>query len=179
VDELLRQGISAARTGQRERARDLLMRVLEQDQENATAWLWLGGVVDSLEEQEICLENVLALDPTHDAARKGLAWVRQQQEATPPMPAEPILPFSPPQAREPVSPAAAILREDFARRLPPPPPEPEPLPIPVLDEFTDEYLCPYCAAQTAPDDRKCPPAETTYGPKLGGARNGLRGYGLR
>ncbi len=156
MDELLRQGISAARSGQRERARDLLMRVVEQDQENVTAWLWLSGVVDSLEEQEICLENVLALDPTRDTARKGLAWVRQQQEVTPPVPAEPILSSSSPQAREPVSPAAAILREDFARRLTPPPPEPEPPSIPLLDELDDEYLCPYCAAQSAPDDRKCP-----------------------
>jgi tetratricopeptide (TPR) repeat protein len=156
VDELLRQGISAARSGQRERARDLLMRVVRQNQENVTAWLWLSGVVDSLEVQEICLENVLALDPTHDTARKGLAWVRQQQEATPPVPAEPILPFSSPQAREPVSPAAAILREDFARRLPPPPPEPEPPPIPLPDELDDEYQCPCCAAQSAPDDRNCP-----------------------
>jgi tetratricopeptide (TPR) repeat protein len=156
VDELLQQGISAARSGQRERACDLLIQVVEQDQENVTAWLWLSGVVDSLDEQEICLENVLALDPTHDTARKGLAWVRQQLEATPSVPVEPNLPSSSQQTKEPVSLAAAILHEDFARRMPPPPPEPKPPPIAIHDEFDDEYLCPYCAAQTAPDERKCP-----------------------
>jgi hypothetical protein len=51
--------------------------------------------------------------------------------------------------------AAAILHEDFAARRPPPEPELPP-PVPPPDEFEDEYLCPYCAAPTRPDDRKCP-----------------------
>ena len=79
ADRLLREGIAAAKAGQRERARDLLMRVVEQDEENVSAWLWLSGVVDSLDDQEICLENVLALDPDNEAARKGLASVRKQK----------------------------------------------------------------------------------------------------
>jgi tetratricopeptide (TPR) repeat protein len=58
-------------------------------------------------------------------------------------------------ARKPVSPAAAVLREDFARHQPSPEPEPEPQPVPSRDEFEDEYLCPYCAAPTRPDDREC------------------------
>ncbi len=165
MDELLREGIAAAEAGQRERARDLLMRVVEMDEENVMAWLWLSGVVDSLDEREICLENVLALDPANAAARKGLAWVRKQKEAGVSGLAEtqqsPFLPQeSPaaelPYARKPVSPAAAVLRQDFARRLPPPEPEPELPPVPLQDEFDDEYLCPYCAARTDPDDRKCP-----------------------
>jgi len=56
---------------------------------------------------------------------------------------------------KPVTLAGAILREDFARRRPPPKPAPEPPPTPPQDEFDNEYLCPYCAAQTHPDDRKC------------------------
>jgi tetratricopeptide (TPR) repeat protein len=164
VDELLREGIAAAKSGQRERARDLLMRVVEQDEENVTAWLWLSGVVDSLDEREVCLENVLALDPANAAARKGLAWVRRQKEVGVSSLAEtqhgPSLPpespaAQPTYARKPVSPAAAVLRQDFARRLPPPEPKPEPPPVPLRDEFDDEYLCPYCAAQTEPEERKC------------------------
>jgi len=165
VDDTLREGITAARAGQREQARDLLMQVVEQDEENVLGWLWLSGVVESLEEREICLENVLALDPANEAARKGLAWVREQRRADPSIPREPETPSPPPQevsgrgptsAGKPVSAAAAVLREDFARRQPPPEPEPELPPLPLRDEFEDEYLCPYCAAQTAPDDRQCP-----------------------
>ena len=81
MDELLQEGIAAAKSGQRERAYDLLMQVVEEDKENVLAWLWLSGVADSLDDREICLENVLALDPTNVAARKGLAQVREQKKA--------------------------------------------------------------------------------------------------
>lgn len=164
MDELLHEGMAAARAGQRERAREMLMRAVELDQENATAWLWLSDVVDSLDEREVCLENVLTLDPAHAAARKGLAWVREQKamassSSAEAMPLAPAMPEMPPAehkvARKPVSPAAAMLREDFARHQPPPEPEPEPPPVPLRDEFEDEYLCPYCAAPTRPDDREC------------------------
>jgi tetratricopeptide (TPR) repeat protein len=160
VDALLGEGIAAAKSGQRERARDLLTRVVEQDESNVLGWLWLSGVVDSLEDQEICLENVLALDPTHDAARRRLGWVRKQKEPSVSDSGQEIPSPSPSpestQARKPVSPAAAVLREDFARRQPPPEHEPELPPLPPQDEFDDEYQCPYCAAQTVPDDRQCP-----------------------
>lgn len=165
MDDTLREGISAARAGQRERARDLLMQVVARDEENVQAWLWLSGVVDSLDDQETCLQNVLALDPGNAPARKGLAWVRQQKRSSPSSPSKPQFPSSPPgemparqptSARAPVSTAAAVLREDFARRQPRLEPVPEPPPLPLRDEFEDEYLCPYCAAQTAPDDRQCP-----------------------
>jgi tetratricopeptide (TPR) repeat protein len=110
VDDLLHDGIAAAKSGQRQRARDLLTRVADRDQRNVVAWLWLSSVMDQLEEREICLKNALILDPDNAAARKGLVWVEQQKEAQ-------------------VSSSA--------------------------DEFDDAYLCPYCAAPTEPDDRKC------------------------
>jgi tetratricopeptide (TPR) repeat protein len=176
--ERLREGIAAAKAGQRERARDLLMRVVEQDEENLAAWLWLSGVVDGLDDKEVCLENALALDPANEAARKGLEWVRRKKEAAlpprrPASPAAAILgddfgrrrvaaeagPPASPAAPEPAArsntAAAAILREDFARRQPPPEPELPP-PVPPPDEFADEYLCLYCAAPTRPEDRLCP-----------------------
>ena len=88
VDQLLRQSIAAAKSGQRERARELLARVLEQDEKNASAWLWLSGVVDGLDDREVCLENVLALDPGHEVARQGLAMLRRQKGAGAPPPAK-------------------------------------------------------------------------------------------
>jgi tetratricopeptide (TPR) repeat protein len=162
MEEVLRQGIAAAKAGQRERARDLLMQVVEQNEGNLPAWLWLSGVLDSLEDQVICLENVLALDPDNQAARKGLAWLREQQATTPPADPEAVPSYPDPAAaaatspRPSASPAGAMLRGDFARRQPPPEPEPEPPPPPPDDGLRDEYQCPYCAAGTAPDDRTCP-----------------------
>ncbi len=174
----LREGIAAAKAGQRERARDLLVRVVEEDEENLRAWLWLSDVMDSLTDKEVCLENVLELDPANEAARKGLDWIRQKKEAgLPPrrpvspaaailgddfgrrrVTAEPALPASaaePAPAARSNTAAAAILREDFAARQPPPEPELPP-PVPPPDEFADEYLCPYCAASTRPEERLCP-----------------------
>jgi tetratricopeptide (TPR) repeat protein len=174
----LREGIAAAKAGQRERARELLVRVVEEDEENLQAWLWLSGVMDSLDDKEVCLENALELDPANEAARKGLDWIRQKKEAgrpprRPVSPAAAILgddfgrrrvtaePALPAPAAEPAptarsnTAAAAILREDFARRQPPPEPELPP-PVPPPDEFADEYLCPYCAAPTRPEERLCP-----------------------
>src|SRR5512137_586382 len=78
---LLREGIEAARAGQKERARELLQEIVETDQTNLQAWLWLSSVVDEWADKRVCLENVLTLDPNHQAAQAGLAWLDRQ---TPP-----------------------------------------------------------------------------------------------
>ncbi|MBN1979216.1 MAG: hypothetical protein JW918_17605 [Anaerolineae bacterium] len=139
VDEWLREGIAAAKAGQDERARELLIRVVACDERNAQAWLWLSGVAESLEDRKACLENVIEIDPDNAAAHKGLAWVQQQmeQQDSSPAPAQEVPPFTvsleevsadfaplapmsePPvvdRTRTPVSPAAAMLKEDFAHR---------------------------------------------------------------
>ena len=157
LEARLRAGIAAAKAGQHERARDLLMSVVAQDEENVLAWLWLSGVTDSLDDREICLENVLALDPDNDTARKGLAWVQKQKGIQPSPPAEKMPPSPPPTepapSKRPASPAAAILSDEFAPLSSTP--KSELSPTPVQDEFGNEYLCPTCAAPTHPDDRKC------------------------
>lgn len=151
--QLMREGTAAAKAGQRERARELLTRVVEYDEKNIPAWLWLSDVVDGLDERQVCLENVLSLDPYNDAAHKGLGLIQRQKEEQQPPPAfvteSPVMT----RAQTPATPAAAILRDDFASRRPPEP-EPEP-PPPPRDEFGNEYLCPYCATLTEPQDRKC------------------------
>jgi tetratricopeptide (TPR) repeat protein len=205
----LREGIAAVKAGQNERAHDLLIRVVARDEQNAQAWLWLSSVVDDLEDRKVCLENVLEIDPDNDAARKGLAWVCRQMEEQPEAKAPPIpeqaSPFSVPlggaaaeaaapaavpeppvvaRTRNPVSPAAAMLREDFTGRQPPPEPaaaldaadsqESATAPtgyelslesetgveltfsnVRTQDEFSNEYGCPYCAAETEPNDNRC------------------------
>jgi tetratricopeptide (TPR) repeat protein len=190
TEELLRTAVAAAKSGQRERARDLLMQVVAQDEGNLLAWLWLSGVVDSLDDQEICLENVLALDPGHEAARMGLAWVLQQKRRaqaegradaapTPLPPADPApqiqkppsladgMKAVPPQPPSPKaahiggpSTAVSVLGEEYVRRHSRS--DAEYAPSLVQDPFGDEYQCPYCAAQTLPDDSGC----KTCGKKL-------------
>jgi len=78
--DLLQQGITAAKAGQKETARRLLTQVVEQDENNIMAWLWLSGVVESLDDKQVCLENVLTLDPNHQFARKGWTKYRRRKE---------------------------------------------------------------------------------------------------
>ncbi len=77
IAALLREGIAAAKAGDRVQASRLLSRVTALDADNVQAWLWLSGVVAPLEECAACLEHVLALAPDHAAARRGLQRVRQ------------------------------------------------------------------------------------------------------
>ena len=72
TSDLLQQGIALARAGQREQARNILMQVVELDEQNESAWLWLSGVVDSDDDKAVALENVLALNPNNEWAKRGL-----------------------------------------------------------------------------------------------------------
>src|SRR5690349_24343674 len=83
TDTLLEQGISAAITGRREEARALLAQVVEADDRNEQAGLWLSGLVEDPEEIRTCLGNVLHLNPDTVKAQQGLAWVEQRHGARP------------------------------------------------------------------------------------------------
>ena len=78
---LLNKAIIAAKAGRKTEARQLLEAVLDADERNERAWLWLSGVVDSDEERVICLENVLSINPDNQAARRGLAMLRAARAA--------------------------------------------------------------------------------------------------
>jgi membrane protease YdiL (CAAX protease family) len=57
------------------------LQVLEQDPGSLRAWLWMSGAVDSPREKELCLEQVISIDPDHTAARRGLTFLREQRQA--------------------------------------------------------------------------------------------------
>lgn len=76
--QMLYDGAVAVQQGDLERARDLLLQVVEYDEENAEAWLWLSGAVEDLEDQQTALENVLALDPENVYAQQGLRYLQQK-----------------------------------------------------------------------------------------------------
>jgi tetratricopeptide (TPR) repeat protein len=81
ANELLREGIAAVKAGQKEEARQLLMQVVELDERNEQAWLWLSGIMGTPEERRICLENVLSINPDNAHAHAGLVWLDQQTPA--------------------------------------------------------------------------------------------------
>ena len=109
INELLRQGIAAAKAGQNRQARDLLLQVVGRDEINEQAWLWLSSVVESPDDRRLCLENVVAINPDNVHAQAGL---RRMVEIPPSPP-----PGRPPGSAEQRSPhrgegaAAPALRE--------------------------------------------------------------------
>lgn len=158
IDTLLKQGIAAAKAGKVEQARALLMQVVEQDEENEYAWLWLSAVVESDEDRRICLENVLTLNPNNTAARKGMEKLNSRTSA----PSEHFV------RREvaPISPAAAILHPEQQvkewRWSDPVDVHKAPVhEVTTSSVFNDVWnshadLCGYCAYEVSVDDRICP-----------------------
>ncbi|MBX7054449.1 MAG: response regulator [Pyrinomonadaceae bacterium] len=76
VSRLLKQGVSAAQSGERALARTLLLRVTEADPQNTDAWLWLASISEYPEELLGFLDNVLSVDPDNSRARQWKAATR-------------------------------------------------------------------------------------------------------
>jgi hypothetical protein len=105
-----------------------LVRVTELDEGNITAWLWLSTVMETLEEKQVCLENVLTLDPENKAARTGLIRLDQLRRAPP---------------AKPHPPAPAVSAPRPKKAVPPPQPPPEPT-TPAKPAKIGGVLCPFC-----------------------------------
>lgn len=128
----LAQGIALAKAGQRESARELLVRVVERHEHNALAWLWLSGVVDTVQDRRVALENVLAIEPDNALAQAGLDWL-ERHPAAPAPEAEAVqdAPLSEPAASG--SPATLI-----------------------QELVVEPERCPYCGQVVTESDEKCP-----------------------
>ena len=73
----LGEGIAAAKNGDRTQAREILYDVVDQEPKNEVAWVWLSYVVDTIEDRQICLENVLLINPENVYASGGLQQLRK------------------------------------------------------------------------------------------------------
>jgi hypothetical protein len=72
IEAMLRSAIDAVKANRKAEARLMLERIVQVDQMNEQAWLWLSACVETAEEQAICLENVLDINPNNQKALKGL-----------------------------------------------------------------------------------------------------------
>lgn len=71
--------IDAAKKGQRDEAREILLALVEEEPQHELAWLWLSDLMPDLENRIIALENVLTLNPHRTKARQRLTQLYQQQ----------------------------------------------------------------------------------------------------
>lgn len=72
-EQLLRDGVDAARRGDRQTARKLLEQVVSIDDNNEQAWMWLATCVNTLSERRACLQKVLEINPNNARAKEALA----------------------------------------------------------------------------------------------------------
>jgi tetratricopeptide (TPR) repeat protein len=104
VERLLNEGISALKSGDKTRARDLLGQAIRRNPRDERAWLWLSGAVQTDTERRQCLERVLTLNPHNAAARSGLAMLAA---AAADAPVAPVAPVAEASANPPVAPPTA------------------------------------------------------------------------
>lgn len=71
-DPLLKQAIEAARAGRELTARDIFLEIVERDPRNEVAWMWLTGLLDSLDDCIYACEMVLDINPGNLSARQYL-----------------------------------------------------------------------------------------------------------
>lgn len=71
-EAMFNEAMSAVRSGDRARARDLLTRLLKMGQQNPEYWVWMSAVVETPKERVFCLKEALRLDPQHAGARRGM-----------------------------------------------------------------------------------------------------------
>jgi hypothetical protein len=72
MGELTEQGIVALKAGDRVKAHRLLSQAVNDQPDDAQAWLWLSGAVTEDEERIACLQQVLRISPANQAASRGL-----------------------------------------------------------------------------------------------------------
>lgn len=80
IRQLMRDGIEAARAGDKATARDKFEQITELDENNEKAWFWLASVVETDEEKRVCLNNVLVINPDNERARQILERLQADDE---------------------------------------------------------------------------------------------------
>jgi tetratricopeptide (TPR) repeat protein len=148
-------GIAAVKSGDKETARALLMKVVREDERNEQAWLWLSAVAATNEDQRICFENVLALNPDSRIAQKGLARLSKDinlgdsavSRDTTPSPTE-----SPTMTDSFMAQAESRVQQAVSAR--------DPAQDNTSDTSgdvwdTEEDICAFCAARVEENDKKC------------------------
>lgn len=147
--QLRKEGVEAAKAGDKDRARQLLQQSLRLDPNNEAAWIWLMTVARDQREKLICLYKLLEINPNNEMGLEALASLN----LTPEKLAEQL---GIKAAMQPVQPIQRAAPKSAARPAAPSPAEPAQaavVPIPdaqrvaqaqsELDVLVREYLAPF------------------------------------
>lgn len=72
VEQLIREGIAATKSGDKATARARLREAVALDESSEKAWFWLASVAESDEERRVCLGNVVVINPNNTRAQEML-----------------------------------------------------------------------------------------------------------
>jgi hypothetical protein len=72
MDDLLQQGITAYKAGNRDEARKLLLTAVKQNLDSERAWGWLYNVTNNDKERIDCLKQMLRINPKNEKANQLL-----------------------------------------------------------------------------------------------------------
>lgn len=78
VPQLLQNGVTSAKAGDKVQARRWFGQVIEIDPNHEVAWIWLAGIAETPQEAGVYLERVLEINPGNERARAGLKWVQSR-----------------------------------------------------------------------------------------------------
>ena len=133
ADALVREGIKAYREGKKDEARDLLLQAVEINDQNEQAWMWLSAVVDTAEDQQTCLENVLTINPNNEKAKQGLLILSEKASgsAAVSMPTASAAPSAPTQDDDPFAQVSFTQTEPTAQAT-------EQAPPPLVEDDADD-----------------------------------------
>lgn len=71
-DSTFQEAVEALRQKNKAKAKELLTKLLKNEQNNVQYWIWLSAAVETTKEQIYCLQTALRLDPENSIAKRGL-----------------------------------------------------------------------------------------------------------
>lgn len=89
---LTQRGITAQKAGDRQKARELLRRAVEENPQDVNAWMWLSGAEETDEARLECMEAILRVDAQHKVARPAAELLRKKLGYPALIPQPPMVP---------------------------------------------------------------------------------------
>ncbi|HYF63748.1 MAG TPA: DUF4352 domain-containing protein [Herpetosiphonaceae bacterium] len=164
VEQLVQQGIVAAREGRYGAAQQALRQAVSLSPNHEQAWLWLSGVEDNEQAKLAALHEVLRINPQSQAAQRGIDHLSQPKQvdlssllpakAPPPPPAR--AGWSPPPAKAapppaaPASAAPSLQSGGWAAPVPSPQPAPSPPAAPAEPPAAEQQVASDMVADLRP-----------------------------
>jgi Tol biopolymer transport system component len=80
TNEKLEMAISLVKSGDKTKARELLLEYIKKEPHSEAAWLWLGACFDDIEKRKYCLKKALEINPENARVKQALEKLASIEE---------------------------------------------------------------------------------------------------